>query len=59
MIAACLTYVWIVYLGQQAMKDGWNKIFFRTERCYLSLFQLGLRFLDYLLDQDLPSAMHL
>ena len=54
MIAACLAYVWIVFLGQQATQEGWNMIIHRTDRCDLSLFQLGLRFLDYLMDFDLP-----
>lgn len=54
MIAACLAYVWIVYLGQQATQQSWNTVIHRTDRCDLSLFQLGLRFLDYLMDHDLP-----
>jgi hypothetical protein len=59
MIAACLAYIWIVYLGQQALQGGWNKIIHRTERCDLSLFQLGLRFLDYLIDHDEPIPVSL
>ena len=54
LIAACLAYLWIVYLGVYALEHGWDKIIHRTERCDLSLFQLGLRLLDHLFNEDLP-----
>jgi hypothetical protein len=54
LIASCVAYIWIVYLGTLWMKDGWVGIIHRRHRCDLSLFQLGLRFLDYLLNEDLP-----
>jgi hypothetical protein len=54
MLAACLAYVWIVYLGAWAMHTGLHQIVHRTDRCDLSLFQLGFRTLDYLMDHDLP-----
>jgi len=53
MIAACLAYIWIVYLGNLSKKEGWDKIIHRTNRCDLSLFQLGLRLLDYFLNQEM------
>ncbi len=53
MIAACLAYIWIIYLGNMAIQHGWSKIIHRTERCDLSLFQLGLRLLDYFLNHDM------
>ena len=53
MIATCLAYFWIVYLGAYAMETGWNKTIHRTERCDLSLFQLGLRLLEHLLNEAL------
>lgn len=52
MIAACLAYIWIIYLGNLSKKEGWNTIIHRTKRCDLSLFQLGLRLLDYFLNQE-------
>jgi hypothetical protein len=60
-IAACLAYIWIVYLGSLCLKEGWVKMIHRTERCDLSLFQLGLRLLDYFLNEDLtiPVAFHI
>jgi hypothetical protein len=54
LIAAGLAYLWIVYLGEYAMEHGWNKIIHRTDRCDLSLFQLGLRLLDHFLNDELP-----
>ena len=54
MIATCLAYIWIVYLGVMAMRDGWVKIIHRTDRCDLSLFQLGLDLLEHLLNEHLP-----
>jgi len=58
MIAACLAYIWIIYLGNLSIQQGWSKIIHRTKRCDLSLFQLGLRLLDYFLNQemDIPVA---
>ena len=54
MIAACLAYIWIVYLGVMAKRDGWVKIIHRTDRCDLSLFQLGLNLLEHFLNEHLP-----
>ena len=58
MIASCLAYIWIIYLGVVAMRDGWRKIIHRSDRCDLSLFQLGLRLLEHFLNgnQDIPVA---
>ncbi len=53
MIAACLAYIWIIYLGTIAVRDQWLPIIHRTDRCDLSLFQLGLRLLDHFLNEDL------
>ncbi len=60
MIAACLAYIWMVYLGALAMQQGYNRIIHRTDRCDLSLFQLGLRLLEYFLNQEMeiPVAFH-
>jgi len=54
LIAACLAYIWVVYLGALCEKEQWRAIIHRKERCDLSLFQLGLRFLEYLLNEELP-----
>jgi len=40
LIAACLAYIWIVYLGSVCIKEGWVRIIHRRHRCDLSLFQI-------------------
>lgn len=54
LITACFAYIWMIYLGDLADKQGWRGQIERTDRADLSLFQLGLRFLAYLLNHDLP-----
>ena len=54
LIACCLAYLWIIYLGNLCERDGWREIIHRGSRCDLSLFQLGLRLLDYFLNEELP-----
>lgn len=54
MLAACLAYLWRVYLGKVAEQEGWLPILHRTNRCDLSLFQLGLSLLAHCLNEDLP-----
>jgi hypothetical protein len=54
LIAACLAYIWIVYLGSICEKDRWTSIIHRRKRCDLSLFQLGLRLLEYFLNEEMP-----
>jgi len=53
MIAACLAYMWIVYLGLTAFREGWIKLIHRSDRCDWSLFRLGLALLDYFLNEEL------
>jgi hypothetical protein len=61
LMAACLAYIWIIYLGALCEHDGWSSIIHRGDRCDLSLFQLGLRLLDHLLNEDhaIPVAFHI
>ncbi len=54
MIAACLAYLWIVYLGLIALREGWVQLIHRSDRCDWSLFRLGLALLGYFLNEDLP-----
>jgi hypothetical protein len=59
-IAACLAYIWVVYLGSVGAKEQWRHIIHRRTRCDVSLFQLGLRFLEYLLNEEMaiPVQFH-
>lgn len=54
MLAACLAYLWMIYLGAVARRDGWDRIIHRSDRCDWSLFQLGLHLLDHWLNEELP-----
>lgn len=54
LIAACLAYIWTIYLGNLADKQGFRSMIERTDRADLSLFQLGLRFLAHVLNHELP-----
>ncbi len=54
LIAACLAYLWIVYLGVCALRDGWLQRLHRQDRCDLSLFRLGLRLLARCLKDQIP-----
>jgi hypothetical protein len=60
LMAACLASIWIVYLGALCAQDGWVRILHRGDRCDLSLFQLGLRLLDHLLNagRAIPVAFY-
>jgi hypothetical protein len=57
MIATGLAYVWVIYLGVQALEQRWRKRIHRVSRCDLSLFQLGLRLLDHLLENELKLSV--
>lgn len=52
LIAAALAYLWMIYLGVEALKRGFYKQFHRSDRVDLSLFQLGLRLLEYFLNEN-------
>ena len=68
MLMACaLAYWWLTYLGVTAHKRQWDKLISRQDRCDLSFFQLGWRFMEELLNrgrlipcllQALPPAYH-
>jgi hypothetical protein len=53
MIAVCLGYVWMIYLGIWAVSHDWQSYLHRKRRCDLSLFQLGLRMLEQCLNDTL------
>jgi len=54
MIAACLAYLWVVYLGLVVIRKGWVNVIHRADRCDWSMFRLGLALLDHLLNESLP-----
>ena len=54
LIAACLAYIWVVYLGVCALRDDWLKRLHRQDRCDRSLFRRGLRLLARCLKEAIP-----
>ena len=52
LLAASLAYLWMVSLGVEALHQGWYKQFHRSDRVDLSLFQLGVRLLEHMLNLD-------
>jgi hypothetical protein len=54
LLAACLAYLWVIYLGVCAIRDDWLQQLHRHDRCDLSLFRLGLRLLARCLKETLP-----
>jgi len=53
MIAACLAYLWIIYLGLTVVRKDQVRLIHRADRCDWSIFRLGLAWLDYLLNEEL------
>jgi hypothetical protein len=53
LIAVCLAYLFLVLLGAQVVQKGGLSIIHRTKRCDLSLFQIGLTWLQHCLNEGL------
>lgn len=51
LMAVSLAYLWMIRLGTESIAGGWYRQFHRTSRVDLGLFQLGLRLLEYFLNQ--------
>ena len=51
LIAAAMAYLLIIYFGIYATVHDFHKTIHRTERCDLSMFKMGQRFIDHLLGQ--------
>lgn len=63
LIATCLAYIWIVCLGAAVKSRGWAALvqIHRRNRCDLSLFQIGLLWVEHCLneDRDIPVFFEL
>jgi hypothetical protein len=61
MIASCLGYIWMVCLGVAVKEQGVLGVIHRRTRCDLSLFQIGLLWLEHCLNEgyDLWVAFQL
>ena len=53
LIASCLAYVWMLCLGVLVKATGQVGVVHRKKRCDLSLFQLGLLWLEHALNEGL------
>jgi hypothetical protein len=56
-MAACVAYIWLVYLGAIWVEEGGVGISQRRHRCDVSVFQLGLRFLDHVLNAEIDTLI--
>jgi len=55
LLASCLAYLWMIYLGVTVMADEYKRCLVdRTDRVDKSLFRLGLDWLNYTLGHGLP-----
>ena len=54
LIATCLSYIWMVCLGSWVVATGRLSLIHRSDRCDWSLFRIGLAWLEYCLNEDIP-----
>jgi hypothetical protein len=45
-LAVALLYVWLMSIGTRTVRDGLRNLVDRTDRRDLSIFQIGLRFIE-------------
>jgi hypothetical protein len=58
-LAVALLYVWLVSTGSRTIKNGQRRLIDRAERRDLSIFQIGLRFVERCLTNALPVSVRL
>ena len=58
LIATCLAYLWMVCLGDWVVKTAKLVLIHRADRCDWSLFHIGMAWLEYCLNNDLPLWTH-
>jgi hypothetical protein len=56
-LAVVLVYVWLVAYGSQIIKRGLRPLVDRSDRRDLSIFQIGLRFVERRVTNNLPIAI--
>lgn len=54
LIGLCLAYLWIVCMGAWVVQTSRVSLIHRTDRCDWSLFHLGLSWIEYCLNRNLP-----
>jgi hypothetical protein len=58
-LAVALLYVWMISTGTRTIQDGLRHLVDRKDRRDLSVFQIGLRFMDRQLLNSLPFQLSL
>ena len=58
-LAVALLYVWLISTGSKTIKNGQRHWVDRAERRDLSIFQIGLRFVERRLTNALPVSIRL
>lgn len=53
-LAVALLYVWLISIGTRTVRDGLRPVVDRTDRRDLSIFQIGLRFIERCVTNALP-----
>jgi hypothetical protein len=53
-LAVALLYVWLISIGTRTVRDGLRNLVDRTDRRDLSIFQIGLRFIERCVINVLP-----
>jgi len=51
-LAVALLYVWLISIGTRTVRSGLRHLIDRKERRDLSIFQIGLRFIERRLTND-------
>jgi len=59
LMATSLAYYWMVCLGAEVLRRGEQALIHRAKRCDLSLFQLGLHWLEHCLNEGWPIPVRL
>ena len=58
-LVVALLYIWLLFAGARAIKNGQRHLVDRIDRRDLSLFQIGWRIIDRRLINDLPFSIRL
>ena len=58
-LAVAILYVWLVSVGTRTIRCGLRNLVDRTDRRDLSIFQIGLRFIERQLTNALPLHLSL
>jgi hypothetical protein len=58
-LAVALIYVWLISVGGRTIRDGLRHLVDRVDRRDLCIFQIGLRFIERRLTNDLPFRIPL